>query len=41
MDEGAGERDTDMRNAGLMLGFSTQHATVSCGKETFPRSVPA
>ena len=32
MDEGAGERDTDMGTL-LMLGFSTQHPTVSCGTE--------
>ena len=39
MDEGAGERDTDMGTL-LMLGFSTQHPTVSCGTERphLPRS---
>ena len=32
MDEGARERDTDMGTL-LMLGFTTQHPTVSCGTE--------
>ena len=38
MDEGTGERDTDMGTL-LMLGFSTQHPTVSFGTKR-PRLPP-